>query len=385
MRAIACVAALAVFAPAQTTWIVDAAGGGNFVQVSAAYDFASPGDTILVRAGTYAGFTRNPEKGVRILGDGGGAVIGPTSLSNMPANQTLHLGGIAFAEYQQFNSVTAMLQIVGCDRLVMHDVDVTGLFGWSSPNFEGGLGLWLQDCRGVLADVRVVGGDAFAGQRGMGAFMISSELALSGCEFSSGGGASIGNDVALRVGFSSVALDECVVTQGTPAYLGALYAVAGRVLVSNRQNSIESVYAASFTTGTTIVEIAGTMPPLGSGSVPVIARDQPGLTGLTDAPIGGSLVWSIHGTAGYIGAAAVSLGIEPVALPGLFDTTLFTLGYPSASLFAPFTIGATGTATYSLPIPALPALVDTHVFLQAGGWLGQPTWKATGVAVTRIR
>jgi hypothetical protein len=27
---------------------------------------------------------------------------------------------------------------------------------------------------------------------------------------------------------------------------------------------------------------------------------------------------------------------------------------------------------------------DVHVFLQVAGWLQQPTWKVSGVAVTRI-
>ncbi|MCC6783622.1 MAG: hypothetical protein IT457_12335 [Planctomycetes bacterium] len=47
-------AVLAASSRAQQTWIVDAAGGGNFTDLPPAVDAASPGDTIEVRAGDYS-------------------------------------------------------------------------------------------------------------------------------------------------------------------------------------------------------------------------------------------------------------------------------------------------------------------------------------------
>ena len=80
----------------------------------------------------------------------------------------------------------------------------------------------------------------------------------------------------------------------------------------------------------------------------------------------------------------MSLGTTPLSLPGLFDTMLFTPAHPSAVLSGLLTVGTTGSTAITLAVPNLPALVDVHVFLQVAGWLNQPTWKASGVAVTRI-
>lgn len=55
-------------ATAQQTWIVDPAGSGPFTDVQTAISAASPGDTILVRGGTYAGVI--VDRSVHLLGDG---------------------------------------------------------------------------------------------------------------------------------------------------------------------------------------------------------------------------------------------------------------------------------------------------------------------------
>jgi hypothetical protein len=68
----------------------------------------------------------------------------------------------------------------------------------------------------------------------------------------------------------------------------------------------------------------------------------------------------------------------------VFDTTLFVPGHATAVLFGAGTIGASGVANPSILVPNLPALVDTQVFLQVAGWLGQSTLKASAVAITTI-
>jgi len=45
--------ALPLSASAQTTWIVDQAGGGNFLTIQEGINAASNGDTVLVKDGTY--------------------------------------------------------------------------------------------------------------------------------------------------------------------------------------------------------------------------------------------------------------------------------------------------------------------------------------------
>jgi hypothetical protein len=66
-----------LMAPAwASTWIVDDNGGPgvDFTSISAAVTAAAPGDVILVRPGTYSGFTLT--SGVRVLGDAGVQVTG---------------------------------------------------------------------------------------------------------------------------------------------------------------------------------------------------------------------------------------------------------------------------------------------------------------------
>lgn len=66
---------------AQQTWIVDAGGGGNFTDLPAAILAAAPGDTLVVRAGSYTG--ASIDRALRILGVGswqvfvGGLSVGP--------------------------------------------------------------------------------------------------------------------------------------------------------------------------------------------------------------------------------------------------------------------------------------------------------------------
>ncbi|MCA8952728.1 MAG: hypothetical protein KDE27_24675 [Planctomycetes bacterium] len=60
---------LCTAASAQTTWIVDPNGGGNFTDLAPAIAAASPDDTLLVRAGTYVG-PYTLDKPLHIVGDG---------------------------------------------------------------------------------------------------------------------------------------------------------------------------------------------------------------------------------------------------------------------------------------------------------------------------
>lgn len=84
---------------AQVTWTVDSGGGAQFSDVQPAVDAASPGDTIVVNAGFYTGFSVS--KGVRILVDPAaefGFILGPgTTIEfvNIPAGQTAVLHGLS--------------------------------------------------------------------------------------------------------------------------------------------------------------------------------------------------------------------------------------------------------------------------------------------------
>ena len=65
---------------AQTLWTVDAAGGGDFVEIQNAIDAASSGDTLLLRAGRYDEFVISA-KSLTLIVDPGAA----PELSRAPA------------------------------------------------------------------------------------------------------------------------------------------------------------------------------------------------------------------------------------------------------------------------------------------------------------
>jgi hypothetical protein len=86
---------------AQTTWIVDAGGNGNFRDLPPAVAAAQAGDVLVVRAGLYNSFTVG--KGLRIVGDPGVMVNGQSiaNIVGVPAGETCLVRGLAngaFAE-----------------------------------------------------------------------------------------------------------------------------------------------------------------------------------------------------------------------------------------------------------------------------------------------
>src|SRR5262245_60159975 len=93
---------LAASLSAQTTWIVDASNGPgtSFTSIQSAVDAAAAGDVILVRTGTYAGFSVS--KGVRILGTpsftvGSSLSFTPIQIPGVPANETFVLANAVVA------------------------------------------------------------------------------------------------------------------------------------------------------------------------------------------------------------------------------------------------------------------------------------------------
>jgi hypothetical protein len=77
---------------AQRTWVVDAAGGGDFRTVSAAFAAAASGDTVVVRRGNYPEDARTT-KGLTVLGEGD-PVLDGFGVYNLPASQTFVASGL---------------------------------------------------------------------------------------------------------------------------------------------------------------------------------------------------------------------------------------------------------------------------------------------------
>lgn len=70
---LAVLAALLGPVAAQHTWVVDPAGNGAFVDLQTAINAAAPGDTLLVRAGSYG--TVVVDRSLQLLGDGARPVV----------------------------------------------------------------------------------------------------------------------------------------------------------------------------------------------------------------------------------------------------------------------------------------------------------------------
>ncbi len=134
--ALACFLSTACLLTAQTEWIVDAAGGGGsqFTDIQSAVDAAVDGDRILVRAGTYAGFTIDG-KGLAVLGDPGAGLFASApsvTVRHIVAGQNVVVAGFTGIGGTSFFGATlddcagrvVLEQLVGIDWWITDAADV---------------------------------------------------------------------------------------------------------------------------------------------------------------------------------------------------------------------------------------------------------------------
>lgn len=381
---------------AQSTWIVHPSGAGSFTQIEAAYDAASPGDTLLVHPGNYQGFVRDQAKGVRILGLAAGAVVtSPIRLGNVPAGQQLALLHLTIdaannpfvGPYPYFTA----LNIFNAPDVLLSDLVLRGPFMVSVCPCAGGSGVSLDNTTTVMSRVTAYGangvGWTYGESGGPAVSAVASRLTLSACTLRAGdsGVGYQGSEQAsasLVCVSSTVVVDECTIQNGSPlgnsigAYLGS------DLLIANHAGTTQTVLR---TTSAGAVQYQGSVVQgTGSPSFPLTARPQPGLVGPPTAVRGGQIAWTVYGDANETFVFGISLGIVPTVMPGLFEGTVFTALHPTSALGLA-TTQPTGDAILTLPVPNLPSLEGLQVFLQVGGWISQPGWKASGVAVTTIR
>jgi len=115
-------------ASAQRTWIVDGNRGPGYDQVTlfGALFLANPGDTILVRPGSY--FAGQTNKGVRIIG-GPGVLIDQLRVDAVPAGQTFSLRSVRVDES---SSTMGSLIVWNCLGRVHLD-EITSGSSYGSP------------------------------------------------------------------------------------------------------------------------------------------------------------------------------------------------------------------------------------------------------------
>ncbi|MFQ5506455.1 MAG: hypothetical protein ACE5F1_16925, partial [Planctomycetota bacterium] len=148
LKSLVILSALATTLSAQRTWIVDAGGGGNFKDIQAAFSAARPGDTVLVRKGSY-----NPaatSKGLRLLGEPGAFISkyppAPDliSISGLPANQTFVMKGFMLENLNAGRQ--AALRLTGnLGRVHLESLDLRG----TPLSNRGSPALRIENCREV--------------------------------------------------------------------------------------------------------------------------------------------------------------------------------------------------------------------------------------------
>jgi hypothetical protein len=128
-------------AAAQSQWVVDAAGGGDFTNLQVAVDQAAPGDVLLVQPGTYASVVIN--KRLRVLGNPAAA---------RPVTTVI----------QVKNASSFTLSHFQASRLVLQDLAGSVVVDGCSMGFSG---IEITNCPNVLlsrTDVTAGGGGEFA-------------------------------------------------------------------------------------------------------------------------------------------------------------------------------------------------------------------------------
>ncbi|HLQ39125.1 MAG TPA: hypothetical protein VK348_15050, partial [Planctomycetota bacterium] len=135
VRALLGTVLLVAAAPAQT-FIVDANNGPgtNFLDIASAVPAVPDGATLLVRAGSYVGFSITA-KGLAIRGDPNVVVTGSVSVRNTARQQTVELRGLGWTAAP--SSTTSMLILDSCAGLLLLDsLTVPGVLNCAPPGLH---------------------------------------------------------------------------------------------------------------------------------------------------------------------------------------------------------------------------------------------------------
>ena len=159
---------LALVGRAGTLWTVDVSGTGQFLQIQPAIDAAQDGDSILVRAGAYAGFTLSG-KGLHLFAETGLAaqVDGAVSVLDVPAGSAAVLNGFTIVGPPSTQTVAppalriagnaGHVRLQGC-VVLGGDALPGGCFPW---NHGAPAAVVSGSLRVALADTMLVGGRGY--------------------------------------------------------------------------------------------------------------------------------------------------------------------------------------------------------------------------------
>ncbi|HKB15214.1 MAG TPA: hypothetical protein VKF62_04075, partial [Planctomycetota bacterium] len=189
-----------------TTWTVSPpGGGGQFTTIQAAIDAASPGDTVLVLAGTYAHFVLS--KGLNVVGVGSGLVT-VSETGNPPPFLPVQVIGIPAGE---------RALVAGMSVEIVSSFPVLGaIFCLGNPPTAA---VTVSACAGpvALSDLAIDPGHYFHGVfASQGTLVLMDHVQVSGTAITGCGGP--GNFPCL---FVPACVRKGVVASGTNLSLGA--------------------------------------------------------------------------------------------------------------------------------------------------------------------
>lgn len=377
--------------------VVDAAGGGAYVQIGTALQNAAPGDVLLVRSGSYAGFGV-ANQSVAIVGDSTATVQinGTVQVRNLLAGRTVLLHRL-----QAFGA-TSGSQNDGPGITIRNDTGPVRVQDCFAQGAAGMPGVRVEGC----GDVALGGTQAFGGvawpQSGAGVLANGTAIALYGCDAQGAAGAVPAGSqppycngghggcalLSSMVGFILVAGSQLLGGQG---YNGAdgcqAYGINDCCYGGNGGSGIDVLTGAH-----TLWQLANSDQP-GTGGIggtgycgcglQVSCQCDPGHLGLDVAHDSGDTLVSLSGACPTLGLNAnparelTTLGITIDSAPG--DEVL--LVFSQAVDFAPeqnrgvrlvdwngahstLRLGATnsqGHLSFPLPIPDLGAGVQSRI------------------------
>ncbi len=360
---------LAAAVPSQT-FVVDAAGGPgtHFTTLTAAVAAVPSGATLVVRAGSYAGFSV-AGKGFAIRGEPGVTIDGQIAITATQIGQPVELRGLTLASPLYVNqTVLSQLVLTDCaDLVLLADLEFLAQ-GCLGPQcaFQSSLRasscdqLMIRDCSveghvELVVCAATIDGCALRG-RGIsfhsssstpGVTILGGTIVLAD-NMISGGLGSFSNGVLVG---GSPGVDVVGSTSNVRILRGAVYSPLIGPPVAIAVHSLSAF------------RLDPAVHVIGNAPAP-LARSLPALVA-TDAPPGGSFTAAARTAAGDPLIVVLGFRGPPLAIAGVVDELWLD---PTVFAFVAFGVPPAGQPlTASVAVPNNPAFVGTQFAWQAVG------------------
>lgn len=363
---------------AQTTWTVNAAGGGQFVDVGAAISAAAPGDRILVQGpGPYPAFV--VDRGVDIEG-GAGVTCAAIEVVGLPAGQRARVAGFALTPN---GGSVAVRQCAG--EVVLGSIAMTPAAGFSMAPAKPGLHVFASN-RVFVHDCSFVGYDGNNVAAGAGVFVDGGTLVILRTSATGGTGlpqvpvsGGAGADGVVVANGGSVTVADSTLRGGAATagmYLGGyggdgIEVVAGRAYVLGGSSLFGGPAGVGIVIGVSGYSSRGnvrsTVDTIRNGPVALQIGDRPRLAAAPVTPIGGNFVVGVQGAANQVVAFGIDLAFDGLVLGESIGVLHLTAG---TSIFTVAALDAGGQASLAFPVPNTPAARHLDLVVQGATVVG---------------